>query len=632
MDKKYVQLAKTIVENVGGRDNIQSVTHCFTRLRFVLKDDKKADKEFLEKTKGIMGVIIKGGQFQVVIGNQVSEVYDAVISVGNLSTNDGERSNEKSSFTDIITGIFMPVMGVLCATGMIKGIMSVLLALNIITNTSDAYIIFNGLGDTVLYFFPIFLGYTAAKRFGGSPFIGMTLGGAMVYPTIVALASGTATSSLFTGTMLQTGTVGTLFGIPLVAVNYSSTVFPVIIATYVAVKLEKLVAKYMPKVIKSFMVPAIVLLIMAPLTMLVVGPIVNVLSNLIAGVIAGFYSFSPIMASIIFGFVYQILIVFGLHGMLFPIIFMNIGMNGYDIIFPAAFACSFTQVAACFTLAIKDKNQERKAVAIPAGISAIFGITEPAIYGVTLLNKKAFISTLIASAIGGAVIGITGSKMFVMGGMGIFGFVGFIGKENYLIPSIISVAAAMVITIVLIWFWASKDLNKDPKEEKISEDTVSKDRVLEDEKSMIVHSPAKGEVKPLEESFDETFASGMMGKGVVILPENGEIVAPFDGTIVTVFPTNHAWGLQSKSGIELLIHVGVDTVNLEGEFFTPLKKSGDIIKKGEPMLKFDMEKIIEKGYSVETPVIVTNADKFSDIKILLTGKVNDGAKILEVTI
>lgn len=612
---KYERMVNSILQQVGGKENITNLTHCYTRLRFVLKDNQKADKGALEQIKGVKGVVEKGGQLQIVIGNEVSDVYDEFCQISGLKESGERGKDEKKSFIDTISAIFFPIIGLMCASGLIKGLLSLLVACNVLSDTSTTYIILNGVGDTVFYFLPAFLGYTTAKRFGGSPFLGMAIGLALVYPNILALSSAEPISVLLEGTPFASNVTATILGIPTIVVNYSSSVFPVIISVLVSVQFEKLVTKYTPKVVKSFLPACLTLLIMVPLTLIVIGPIVSILSNLIATGISTFYGFSPILASILLAAIYQILIMFGLHGMLFPIIFMNIGMMGYDIIFPACFVCSFTQIAACLALSIREKDVEKRSIATSAGISAIFGITEPAIYGVTLPNKKAFISSVVASAIGGIIIGIAQVKMYVLGGMGIVGFLNFVsgdGNNTQLMYVVLAVCVAMVAAFILT-FVLNKDLGKTTTQpsEQAAETTQT---VSAETADKTVYAPVRGTVNALNTCSDETFAGEMLGKGVVILPTEGAVYAPFDGTIASIFPTKHAIAFVSDAGVEVLVHVGIDTVSLNGKCFNALKSEGTRVKRGDKVLEFDIAGIQKQGYSAEVPVIVTNSDDYADIQ------------------
>lgn len=625
---KYEALAHFIIENVGGKDNIESLIHCYTRLRFVLKDPSKANKKALENQKGISGVVISGGQYQIVIGNHVEDVYKDVVQVGSIEVNKEQPvgENKKSSFVDVISGIFLPIIGAMCACGMIKGLAALLVATSLVQDTSTTYTVIQAAGDSIFYFLPVFLGFTAAKRFGGNPFTGMVIGAAMVYPSIVGLASAEPISSLFAGSMFETSIIGTFAGIPLVGMNYSSSVFPILITTFVGVKLENAINKHTPKVLKSFFAPFITILVMVPATLIIIGPIISILSNVLATGISSFYGFSPIIASVLFAVLWQIMIMFGLHGMIFPIIFMNLAMYGYDFLFPATFVACFTQVAACVAMSLRTKDEEKKSVYISSAVSAVFGITEPAIYGVTLPNKKAFIASEIGCALGGLVVGFASAKMYVLGGMGIVGFINYISPEGSY-SGVMTMALATVVAVVacfiITYLWTKKDQDQDQKVEE-------KQEVNHAEERNTVYSPLKGKVKPLSAGSDQTFASGMMGKGIIVVPEEGVVRAPFTGVLTTIFPTGHAMGLCSNDGLEVLIHVGLDTVNLSGKYFTPMKKSGDEVKKGEVIVKFDLEKIKAEGYIIETPIIVTNSADYSHITPSQLAKVNYGEKLIGI--
>ncbi|MDB2109697.1 beta-glucoside-specific PTS transporter subunit IIABC [Clostridium paraputrificum] len=616
---KFEKLAKDILLNVGGKENVQSVMHCYTRLRFVLKDESLANKEVIEKLQGVSGVVKSNGQFQVVIGSEVDEVCDAVKKLIGISDSNVENSKKKVSIIDFVNAVFMPVMGVLCAAGIIKGVLTLLSATGVISDSTTTYTVFMALGDSVLYFFPVLLGYTACKRFGGTPFIGLILGACMISPSIIGLASGEVTGTLFGGTIFEVSTYGNLLGLPLVAMNYTNTVFPIIIAAFFVAKLEKFVKKFMPKVLNMFMTPAIVLVVILPLTLLIIGPVVTISSSLLAQGISALQSANYLISAIVIGLVWQILIMFGLHGMVFPIIFMNMAMYGFDTILAAFFVCSFTQVAACIAIALKEKNADKKAIAISAGISAVFGITEPAIYGVTITNKKVFASTCIASGIGATVIGLMQAKTYILGGMGVFGFMNFISPDDStsIIAAVIAVIVSMVASFVAIWFWAYKT----------EENVVEINGV---EKRNKINSPVEGTVKSLKEASDKTFAEEMLGKGALIIPREGKIFSPVDGTLETLFPTKHAMGLISNDGVEILIHVGMDTVNLQGKYFKAHKNAGDKVKTGELILEFDIEKIKEEGYSLETPVVVTNSNSYNKVELLHEGIVRKDQELLRV--
>lgn len=614
------EVSKQILHYVGGAENVSKASHCYTRLRLVLNDFSKANKAEIEKISGVRGVVEKGGQLQIVIGNDVDKLHEEFsVLLGNVS-NDKSSEEQKGTLVDTLSAIFFPVIGLMCASGLIKGLMALCVACGWLSDASTTYMIINGIGDTVFYYLPAFLGYTTAKRFGGSPFLGVAIGLALVYPNILALASAKPISVLFANTPFALNVTATIIGIPTVVVNYSNSVFPVVISVWVSTYFEKTMKKVSPSVVKSFFPATATLLVMVPLTLIVIGPIVSVLSSLIATGISAFYAFSPILASIVIAFSWQLLVLFGVHGMLFPLIFMNLGMYGFDTIFPAAFACSFTQVASCVAMSTIEKDADKKSISLSAAVSAFFGITEPAIYGVTLPNKKAFISTLIGSACGGFILGLAKIKMYIMGGMGVIGFLNYISPEgdfSQIIFVILAVIVAMIVTAVLTVLLnkVSKDTNTTVQTE-VSEDVS-------------VVSPLSGIVHPLSECSDETFAKEIMGKGCFIDPKQDYVTAPVDGVVSALFPTNHAIGITADNGAEILVHVGIDTVELNGKFFKGLVKQGDKVSCKDRLVEFDSKAIRDAGYKMETMVIVTNSDRYN-VSLQTTGQVSNGDVILKL--
>lgn len=470
MASKYDGLARIIIQNVGGKSNVISVAHCITRLRFKLKDESKANKEILEATDGVIKVIQSGGQYMVVIGNQVADVYDAVLEVGHFSgagsvdedgnaTDDGGSSGEKktpiSILIDIISGTIQPCLGVLSATGIIKGLLALFDFIGLIPSTSGTYQVWYSVADGFFYFLPIILGYTAAKKFKMNEFVGMALGIALTYPTMVNSTSGEVLGSIFAGTSFEMSYYMTFFGIPVImpASGYTSSVVPIIIAVAVGAQLEKWLKNVIPDVIKLFIVPFFTLLIMVPLTYLVIGPIASVLCNVLTLVFNSIYSIPVVgggLAGILIGAFWQVLVIFGLHWSLVPLCLINYATLGYDSLLSPYFCVSFAQTFVVLAIVLKTKDEKLKKVALPAFISGIFGVTEPAIYGVTLPKKKPFIISCIAGAIGGAFTGFMGAKSYMMGGLGLFGLPCYIdpnaGGEG--VRSMLIVIAAIVIASV----------------------------------------------------------------------------------------------------------------------------------------------------------------------------------------
>lgn len=476
MPSKYDGLARIIIQNVGGKSNINSVAHCITRLRFKLKDESKANKDVLEATDGVIKVMQSGGQYQVVIGNNVADVYDAVLEVGHFqgagtvdedgnAVDDGESDGGKKSpvsiLIDMISGVIQPTLGVLAATGIIKGLLALFSFLNILPATSGTYQVLYAVGDGFFYFLPIILGYTAAKKFKMNEFIGMAIGIALCYPAMVNITGGEVLGTLFAGTAFEMSYYTTFLGIPVImpASGYTSSVVPIIIACALGAMLEKWLRKVIPDVIKLFVVPFVTLVVMVPLTYLVIGPIATILCNLLTAIFSAIYGIPVVgglIAGVLIGAFWQVLVIFGLHWGLVPLGLINYATLGYDFILSPYFCVSFAQTFVVLAMLLKTRDDKLKKIALPAFISGIFGVTEPAIYGVTLPKKKPFIYSCIGGAIGGGFIGFMGARSYTMGGLGLFGLpsyidtVGNTGIQS-LIYVVIGTVIASVIGFVLTW-------------------------------------------------------------------------------------------------------------------------------------------------------------------------------------
>ncbi|EGP5279570.1 PTS beta-glucoside transporter subunit IIABC [Enterococcus faecium] len=618
----YEKLVKEILKDVGGKENINGLTHCITRLRFNLKDEEKANTEELKEVPGVVSVVQSGGQYQVVIGNHVPDVYKEFIELSGLSTETEvvkEKKGLLDSFIDIISGIFTPVLGLLAATGMIKGLNVLFVSLGWFTNTSGTYAILQAAGDCFFYFFPIFLGYIAAKKFGLNQFVGMALGAALVYPAIAGLtASVEPLYTLFSGTIFESPIYITFLGIPVILMNYGSSVIPIVVSTFFCSKLEKSLARIIPGILKSFLVPFLTVIIMVPLTFIIIGPIATWAGDLLGEFVLTIYNFSPIVAGIAVGAIWQVLVMFGLHWGIIPIAINNISVLGYDPVMVLGQATPFATAGAVLAVIIKSRNVSVRAIGIPAFISSLFGVSEPSLYGVTLPRKKPFIATLISASVGGLIMGIFGTKSFIMGGMGIFSLPNYISPESGIGSGFYGYVIAIVVAFVLSFILTLTFLY-DPKEDREAQNRRDNEKnKVESKKNdlmteVAVSLPIAGEVFPLSEIADAAFSTELLGKGLAVRPSEGKVYAPFDGTVETFFPTNHAVGLKSVDGIELLIHIGMDTVNLEGKYFVPKVKQEDTIKKGQLLLEFDGKAIQEAGYSIDTPIVVTNTKKYLDV-------------------
>lgn len=497
---------------------------------------------------------------------------------------------------------------------MIKGFAALFMALGWITEQSGTYQIMHAIGDSLFYFFPIFLGLTAAKKFGSNQFIGMALGAALVYPTIVAamtLGNENATM-LFSGTFFEAETALTFLGIPVISMTYTSSVIPIVFSVFFASKLEKFLKKVIPDVVKTFLVPFFTLLIIVPLTFLIIGPISSWIANLIGAGALGLYSFSPIVAGLLLGAFWQVFVIFGLHWGLVAIAINNISTAGSDIIIPLTFTASFAQTGIVLGIFFKTKNKKLKSLSIPAFVSGLFGVTEPAIYGITLPRKKPFIYSCIVSGVTAALLGLAGTKLYMMGGLGIFGYTAFIGKgglDTAFWMSLIGTGLAVVIGLIVGYLTHS-----DKKEANIEKATnageTSPEEVVND---VLVEAPVTGKVVDLTTISDPVFSSLAMGKGIAIKPDSDVVVAPFNGVVESLFPTGHAIGLKSENGAEVLIHIGIDTVKLEGKYFKPLVSQGETVEIGQPLIEFDREAIAKEGFDNIIPVVVTNTNLAKDV-------------------
>jgi len=621
---KYEQLAKDILSNVGGKENVSSVVHCITRLRFKLKDESKANTEVLKNMDDVVTVMKSGGQYQVVIGNHVPDVYKAVVAEGGFQgqspveeKEEGPKGSLLSRFIDIVSSIFTPVLGVLAASGMIKGFNALFVALGWLTNTSGTYQILNATGDALFYFLPIFLGYTAIKKFGGTPFIGMAIGSALVYPTLSGLTAGEPLYTVFAGTIFESPIFITFLGIPVILMSYSSSVIPIILATYFAAKVEKWLKSVIPDVIKLFVVPLLTLLIVVPVTFLLIGPVATWASNLLGQGTLFLYNLSPVIAGIILGGLWQVIVIFGLHWGLVPIAINNVATMGFDTILALVFAASFAQIGAVLAIMVKTKNQKLKTLSIPAFISGIFGVTEPAIYGVTLPLKKPFIISCIGGGIGGAIIGLTNVKGYIIGGLGIFGIPSYISPDGLgmdlwgaLIAIVVGFVAAFILTLMFGGIGKEQSTETETAKTEAAV-TITKNSVKKNTQQVQIHSPLSGEVIDLSDVKDEAFASGALGNGIAIEPSEGKLLAPASGIVTALFPTNHAIGITTESGVDILIHIGMDTVQLEGKYFKAHVSQGDRVEKGQLLIEFEMDKIKEAGKPLTTPVVVTNHKEFT---------------------
>lgn len=612
---QYQQLADEIIDGVGGKSNIYSVMHCATRLRFKLKDSRKANTAALKLNPGVIMVVESGGQYQVVIGNNVGEVY-RLLGTDNVPSEAADASKENlfARFIDLVSGIFTPFIGVMIASGIIKGLLALMLVLGVLHQESGSYKVLFVASDGLFFFLPILLGFSAGKKFGGNPFISMAIAAALVHPQIMAVVE-----SQKLGQSLN------FFGIPLEILNYSYSVIPIIFAAWVASLIERVVHPRSPSAVRNFTTPLICLLLAVPLTFLIIGPAATWLSRWLAEGYVWIYSLSPTVAGAFMGAIWQICVIFGLHWGLVPVMLNNLATFGQDTLVPLLLPAVMGQAGATLGVMLKSRDLKLKAIAGSAFTASIFGITEPAVYGVTLPHRRPFIFGCIGGALGAAILGYFHTTIYSFGFASIFTFLQIVpptGIDASVWAAFVGSAVALIFAAVTTWGFglsaAPVEVPVEPPVEKASS------------RRQAVVSPISGETLPLEQVQDATFASGLLGKGVAVVPLQGRVLSPVNGIVSSMFRTGHAVGLTSDDGAEVLIHVGLDTVKLDGQFFFPRVSNDQPVKVGDLLLEFDLEAIKAAGYDLTTPVLVSNSDDYIDVLILSDGAVSAGAPLLSV--
>lgn len=603
----YNQIAKKIIKEVGGEKNIENLTHCFTRLRFVLKDIEKANKSTVEHIEGVISVVESGGQFQVVVGTKVNKIYDEMIKMLSLiSNNETEgKINIWNKMLIAVSTMFTPMVPAIAASGLLKGLLTVVKIfaagkeINITENST--YIIILAATDAIFYFMPIILAYTSAKVFKANEFIAMALGGTMCYPIVASLMAGK--------------NIVEMFGIEITKANYTSSVIPIIIGVFILSYVQKFLEKYIPEVLKIILVPGLSLMIMVPATFIIFGPVGIYIGNAINFLYNGMMNFSSVLCGAFVGGMWCIFVIFGAHRALLPIGINDVALYGKQNLLAFAGAANFSQGGAALGVMLRTKNKSLKAVAASASISAVIcGITEPAIYGCNLRLKKPMIYAVICGALGGAVMGAGGvyGDAFANNGILTLATYAAFGIKKFIFY-LLGIGIAFFGAAVLSFLFGFEDIpeNKEDKE-------IKKEEVIENA-DIIICSPVKGISVPLNQVQDQVFSSGALGKGIAIIPEKGEVVAPEDCEITSIYPSLHALGLTLENDVEMIIHVGIDTVNLQGKYFEKFVEKGQKVKKGTKLIGFDIEKIKEEGYDTIVPVIVSNTDDYKQI-IGIAGK------------
>ena len=602
------QLADNIIDNVGGTQNINGLIHCVTRLRFYLKDEARANTKAIEMLDGVISVISSGGQYQVVIGNQVEKVYDAIMNKYDISgeqTKNDEKIKSKAEknwfnrFMALIVAIVSPAISAIAVAGILKGLMALLTSTNVLSEKSPTYLILYAIADAMFYFLPILVGISTAKHFHSNQIIGAGIGASLVYPTLV--------------NAYNAKTAMNLFGIPVILANYTSSLFPAIFAVWLASVAEHYFKKHITPAAQIILVPLFSYLVGTIPTFLIAGPVLSYLSKILSVAVIGIYNFAPVLAGIILGAFWQVMVVFGLHYAFIPILMNNITTMHQDPINAILGVTVFAQFAVALAIFLKAKNKKNKEIAGAAALTAFLGVTEPAIYGCSLKHKKAFVMSFIGGGVGGAIMALMNAKNYAFGSNGIFAAPLYInpkGLDSSFWAYIIANVATVLVTLILVMMFGYTKQD-DIDESKTTSEIKPATKISLHDFGII--SPVQGKIEELTQVKDPVFASGSMGTGFAVVPSSEEVTAPIAGTISTVFETKHAIGLISNDGVELLIHMGIDTVNLKGKYFNILVKKGDKVEKGQSIAQVEWDKIQKAGYDTTTMVIVTNSDEFKQI-------------------
>ena len=614
---EYKALAQDILSHVGGKENIVSLVHCATRLRFKLKDSTKADADALKANPGVIMVVESGGQFQVVIGNHVHDVWQAVRYEAGITDDSepvavkGEKTSLLGQVIDVVSGIFAPFIGVMAATGLLKGLLALAVVCGWLNPEQATYKIWFAASDALFFFFPLFLGYTAGKKFGGNPFISMVIGGALTHPLMI---------QAFEAAQAPGASAEYFLGIPVTFINYSSSVIPIILAAWVSCWIERRSNALLPSAMKNFFTPAICLAIVVPLTFLIIGPVATWLSHMLANGYQVIYEVAPWLAGAALGGLWQVCVIFGLHWGLVPLMINNMTVLGHDSMLPIILPAVLAQVGAVLGIFLATRDMRQKVLAGSAFSAGLFGITEPAVYSLTLPLRRPFIFGCVAGALGGAITAFSNSYAFSFGLPNIFFPAQMIppgGIDASVWGGLIGTAVAFILACALTFFAGVPRKTGEP----VVVVKAGENDVL---------APMTGSVLALDQVPDSTFASGLLGKGVAMIPSEGKVIAPFSGEVASIFQTKHAIGLLSDSGIELLIHVGIDTVKLDGAPFTAHVKEGDKIQAGDLLLTFDRQMILDAGYDLATPIIISNSDDYPGLEIVAASAVSAGQPLLTV--
>lgn len=619
MAKDYAGIAKTVLKLVGGEENVAHLEHCSTRLRFTVANAGKVDKDGLKAAAGVMGVIANGSQCQVVIGNDVIEVYDEVMKLGkftgqNVEVSSGGKKDIGAAVLDFMVGVFQPLVPAIAGAGILKAMLSLLTLVKIMSAADSWYVVLYNAADAALYFLPVMVAVTMSTKLKCNRLVAVAAAGAMILPGM--------TSAVGEGL--------TLFGFTVQNIAYTYQVFPAILTVALLYFVEKWVTKISPKPIRVFFVPMVCFIVVVPLAMLVLGPIGYNVGKLLTTVILFMYDKLGWLAVGLLAAILPFMISMGMHKALVPYAVTSITEMGEELLYlPASLAHNISEGGACFAVALKSKDEQVRSAAVSAGISAVFGITEPALYGITIQRKRALYGVVAGSFIGGLAVGLAGLKAFVAMGPGLAGMAMFVDVNNAknIVWSFVGFGISLIVSFVVTFVLYKEDeaAGKE-RETDMTDEQEAKAPALASGDS-VVASPLDGSLINLLEVHDEVFSDGILGDGMAVIPKTGELYAPVDAVIDTVFDTKHAISMIGDNGAEILIHVGMDTVKLEGRYFEPQVKNGEKVKAGQLLMRFDLAAIKKAGYEVTTPIVVTNSDDYV-LKKAMNGTVKAGSPII----
>ncbi|MGF9697089.1 MULTISPECIES: beta-glucoside-specific PTS transporter subunit IIABC [Paenibacillus] len=639
---KHQETAQEIIKAVGGTNNINSVYHCVTRLRFDLKNNDKVDNNSLKKLDKVMGTNISGDQFQVIIGNDVSKVFDAMVKEHPAIQQSSENKEPKAEknknvilkIFETIAGVFAPMLPAITAAGMLKGLLALFVSLGWMSAGTDTYRILSAIGDGVFHYLPLLIAVSAARKFGSNPFVAIALGTALMYPDM--------------STLLSSGESVAFIGIPVTAVSYASSVIPILLAVWLMSYVEKWVDRVIPAALKLLLVPLITLLVMVPVTLIAIGPLGTFVGNGLSGGINWLLNEGGLIAGIVLGGAMALIIMTGMHYALVPIILSNIATLGFDKFLPLTYISNMGQAGATLGVFFRAKDKKLKTVALSTSFTALMGVTEPAMYGVNMKYKKPFAAAMIGSAVGGGFALAFGAKAYVLAGNGgLPGLPSLIGQTFWY--SLIGMILAFVVGAIMSTVFGIKEEEGDaealaqfspgassapsaaPSNENAATVNVDDMGTPTPTSDAVAVAPMTGKAIPLKEVNDPTFGDELMGKGVAFVPTVGELVSPVTGTVMNVFKTKHAIVVRSDNGMELLIHVGINTVKLRGQYFESHVATGTRVQAGDKLLSFELDQIA-KEYDITTAMVVTNTADYEEIQPVKLGEITMGEEVLKARI